>query len=85
MKGGKGVIIAGFTLYIAAVLQASLAYRFSILGARPDFLLVSLAVLGMFSNRSGGMLIGFFAGLMMGAPAVQVGWVDENGQKRIRP
>jgi hypothetical protein len=69
MRSLKGGLTCALTLFIAAVLQQTLAERFSILGARPDFMLTALAVLGMFANRSGGMALGFFDGLLMGAVA----------------
>lgn len=67
MKGMRGIAVCALTLFVAAVLQQSLAYRVSFLGARPEFMLVALAVLGMFNGRPGGMVIGFFDGLIVGA------------------
>ena len=69
MKGLKGGAICALTLLVAAVLQQSLAYRLSVFGARPDFMLIALAVLGMFTNRPGGIALGFFDGLIVGAVA----------------
>ncbi|HLK14818.1 MAG TPA: hypothetical protein VKT78_08435 [Fimbriimonadaceae bacterium] len=61
-----GVVFA-VTLFVCAVLQQALAYRLAIFGARPDFMLVALSALGVFANRAGGMALGFFDGLIIGA------------------
>lgn len=67
MKGTKGALISAVVLLVATTLQQALAYRLAILGARPDFMLIALSALGMFANRPGGMTLGFFDGLLMGA------------------
>lgn len=67
MKGAKGVIVAVITLWLGAGLQQALANRLGILGATPDFLLVFLACLCLYTNRVGGAVLGFFAGLAAGA------------------
>lgn len=67
MKGPKGVFVAAILLWIAAGAQQALAHRLNLFGAAPDFLLISVSCLCLFANRIGGALIGFFAGLSMGA------------------
>ena len=67
MNGAKGVAVCAGTLFVAAVLQQSLAYRLTVLGGAPDFMLIALAVLGMFASRPGGMVLGFADGLVAGA------------------
>jgi rod shape-determining protein MreD len=69
MKGARGVAIAALTIFVAAILQQSLGFRASFFGARPDFMLVALSVLGIGSNRAGGILLGFSDGLVMGGLA----------------
>ncbi|MHB8635700.1 MAG: hypothetical protein ACYC96_04420 [Fimbriimonadaceae bacterium] len=67
MNGLKGGAVCAGILFVAAVLQQALAFRLAVFGARPDFMLVALAVLGMFASRSGGMVLGFVDGLVVGA------------------
>ena len=69
MKGWKGLLIAAFCIWVAAALQESVAWKLAIFGARPEFLLVVLATLCMFTNRLGGTLLGFFTGFAFGAIA----------------
>jgi rod shape-determining protein MreD len=54
-------------LWIAVILQQSIAVRLSIFGARPDFLLLFIVPLSLLTSRPGGTLLGFFAGLLQGA------------------
>ena len=67
MTGLKGVAVCAVTLFLAAVLQQALAYRMSVFGGAPDFMLIALAALGMFANRPGGIVLGFSDGLLVGA------------------
>jgi rod shape-determining protein MreD len=67
MKGFRGVVIAGIAIWIATILQQALAHRLNFWGAGPDFLLITLACLSLYSSRIGGAVIGFFCGLAMGA------------------
>lgn len=66
MKGGRGFIVALVALWLGAVLQQSLG-RYGILNARPDYILVMLSCICLYSSRSGGALAGFAAGLLSGA------------------
>jgi hypothetical protein len=100
MKGLKGGAVCAVTLFVAAVLQQALAYRLSLLGAEPNFMLVALAVLGMFANRTGGMTLGFADGLIVGAlsganlqhyvasrtvTGLMLGWTSNNELPRSTP
>ena len=67
MRGWRGVGISAATLWLSAALQQSMAHRLTILGFQPDFMLVSLACLSMFYDRSGGSTIGFLTGALYGA------------------
>lgn len=69
MKTTRGVFLAGICLWFAGGCQGALAPRMSLGGAMPDFLLVTIAVFGLFCNRRGGLLLGFWAGLIHGAMA----------------
>lgn len=66
MKGLSGVFVALVSLGIAAILQRGLSPHLSFGGVAPDFLLLVIATLGLFSNRSSGALLGFGAGLLQG-------------------
>ncbi len=67
MKGWRGFAIIAMTLWLCAALQQAMAHRLVFLGSEPDFLLLALACLSMFCDRSGGALIGFFSGVIYGA------------------
>lgn len=54
-------------LWIAVVLQQSMASRVAIFGVRPDFLILFLAPISLMTSRMGGATLGFFAGLLEGA------------------
>jgi len=54
-------------LWIAIVLQQSVAVKLAIFGARPDFLLLFVVPLSLMTSRAGGATLGFFAGLLHGA------------------
>lgn len=53
--------------WLGGALQQSVAPRLSLLGARPDFLLIALSVLSLFGPRATGAWLGFGAGLVHGA------------------
>ncbi len=67
MKGWKGIVVVAITLWISAALQQSMVNRLSLFGMEPDFLLISLACLAMFYDRSGACIIGFLTGALYGA------------------
>lgn len=69
MKGGKGIVVAVFCLWMAGGCQQSVAPHIRILGASPDFLLISLSCLCLMGNRKAGVTLGFAAGLLQGALA----------------
>lgn len=58
------VAVAGI---IAAILQQALAPRISLLGARPDFLVLTLSLITMNVGRVPSLFCGFFFGLLQGA------------------
>ena len=67
MKGTRGLIVAVIAIWLAASFQAALSPRITIVGISPDFCLIVLACLSLFTNRVGGAVIGFFLGLVTGA------------------
>ncbi len=69
MKGARDVILSGICIWVAAVLQQALSHRLALFGAEPDFLLIVMSCLCLYASRTGGALIGFFAGLASGAIA----------------
>lgn len=62
----KVAIAAIVGLWLAAGLQAT-AVRFSVFGASPDFVLILVTCLGLFTSRAGAAGIGFLGGLLQGA------------------
>jgi rod shape-determining protein MreD len=68
MKGGRRIVVAIIALWAAACFQ-EIAPRLAILGATPDFLLVTMVVLSLHTSRRGGAVLGFFAGFLQGALA----------------
>ncbi|GEM_PF-1387340 len=56
-------IVLGFAIFVAAVLQLSLASSFRLGGAQPDFLLIVTILGAMFCDANSGAALGFFAGL----------------------
>lgn len=60
------ILAALLGVYLAAVLQHSLAPRMAILGAQPDFFLVFVCGFAPYSRPSGGILLGGLAGLFQG-------------------
>jgi rod shape-determining protein MreD len=55
-------------MWVAACFQA-ISPKLSVVGARPDFLLVAMVVLSLHSRRIGGAFLGFAAGFITGALA----------------
>jgi rod shape-determining protein MreD len=65
----KGVLVAAVLVWISAALNMGVSAKISIFGGNPDFLLITLAVLGLFTHRSGGAVLGFFCGFVYGSLA----------------
>lgn len=65
MRGIGGVFVAALCIWLAAIFQQAFG-RCGILGASPDFILVAMSCLCLFTGRAGGAVIGFFAGLAAG-------------------
>ncbi|GMV87644.1 MAG: hypothetical protein AMXMBFR81_05750 [Chthonomonas sp.] len=61
--------IALVVLWGGAALQQGASERLAILGCAPDFLLAAVAPLALAYGRSGGAVVGFFAGLLHGGLA----------------
>lgn len=61
---GLWVVIA---LWIGAIVERSLSPNITVLGARPDFLLLVSIVTSLGLSRSGAALTGFAAGVIQGA------------------
>ena len=69
MKGAGAAAGAVFLLWIAAILNLSVATRLSVLGGTPDFPLVVLACLSLRFSRRGSTVLGFGSGLVTGVLA----------------
>ncbi|MBX3118368.1 MAG: hypothetical protein KF784_04830 [Fimbriimonadaceae bacterium] len=70
MNPAKYIVTAAVTLWVCAAMQQALAARLGIFGASPDFLLVALTALCLFSPKPiGGAYLGFVAGALNGAIA----------------
>jgi hypothetical protein len=69
VNGWRGILVATVLLWFGAVLQGSVAPQIRIGNAYPDFLLVFLSLMCLFTTTSGATILGFFTGLMTGAPA----------------
>jgi rod shape-determining protein MreD len=69
VKGIKGVLIAAVLIWLAAGLNMGVAGKIAILGGNPDFLLITMGTLGLFSSRLGGAWLGFFCGFVYGSLA----------------
>jgi len=69
MNSVRFVIVAAIAIWLAAACQQALSPRMAILGARPDFFLIVLTPLALWSSRRMGTLLGFICGLVQGAIA----------------
>lgn len=69
MSARRFAIVAAVSIWIAAALQQTISYRISIGNARPDFFLIVLAPLALWTNRKGGTILGFCCGVVHGAIA----------------
>jgi hypothetical protein len=69
VRGIKGLLVAVLLVWLSAGLNMGVSAKVSVFGANPDFLLITLAVLGLFAHRSGAALLGFFCGFVYGSLA----------------
>lgn len=69
MTGAVGSLTSIAMMWIATVLQTSLADKAAVWGARPDFVLAFLAPMALLSRPSGGAVLGGLGGLAQGAMA----------------
>jgi len=69
MNGVKGWTIAILLLWVAGACQQAVAFRISAGGVGPDFPLIVVVCVGLFSARRNGAVLGFLAGLIHGAIA----------------
>jgi rod shape-determining protein MreD len=69
MKGVGGLLTGLVLLWLAGVLQLALAPRMQVANGSPDFLLVVLACLGVYSNRRTATVLGFGSGFFQGVLA----------------
>ncbi len=69
MKQAKSILVTVICLWMAGGCQQSLAPHMAIYRAWPDFLLVNVACLSLFTTRAGGTLLGFAGGVIHGALA----------------
>jgi hypothetical protein len=60
------VAICAVALYLAAASQQALS-RWTFLGGAPDYMILALSVLCLFTSRSGGAALGFFDGWLYAA------------------
>lgn len=67
MRHSSGIATSIIAIYIAVALQASVAPRIAILGVVPDFGLMIVAVLSLFTSRPVATVSGFFTGAFEGA------------------
>ncbi|MBI5708582.1 MAG: hypothetical protein HZC36_16475 [Armatimonadetes bacterium] len=68
MRPGATLLLVA-VLWVATGLQFALAYRLSVFGVQPDFMVVAIAAAGPHLTRPGATWFGFFAGLCQGAVA----------------
>ncbi len=69
MRMSRYPFVAIICLWMAGGCQQTLAPKMAIFNAVPDFLIVSVACLGLLSARYAASLVGFFAGLIHGCLA----------------
>lgn len=96
MRGWRGGLICGATLYVSAAAQQGLG-QWTLLGGRIDFLVCALSVLALFTSRTGGAAVGFAAGWLYGSldganmwqyvatrtvVAFLISWLAEAGMER---
>lgn len=58
-------------LYVAVVLQTTLAPAIEILGVRPDFTILLVVLVALYEGAAGGALCGFVAGLFVDVSSAQ--------------
>jgi rod shape-determining protein MreD len=69
MKGVKGWVVAILLLWIAGAAQEAIAFQISFGGISPDFPLIVVICVGLFSDKRSGAVLGFLAGVIHGAIA----------------
>ena len=69
MSSSRFAIGTVIVIWLAAACQQVLARRMAIAGCRPDFFLIVLTPLALWSSRKTGTILGFFCGLIQGATA----------------
>ncbi|HRI43841.1 MAG TPA: hypothetical protein PLL78_14805 [Fimbriimonadaceae bacterium] len=69
MRGLPGLLVTLALVWLAAVLQQSMAQRLAVFGCEPNFLLAVMAPMALVSRPAVGGWIGFAAGLTQGALA----------------
>ena len=69
MRSARFAVVAAIAIWLAAACQQALSPRMSIFGARPDFFLIVLTPLALWSPRRIGTLLGFVCGFVQGATA----------------
>lgn len=65
----KSALWIAAVLILVAAAQPTLAPRMAVFGARPDLMIVAVAILSMTRNSDSAAVIGFFAGLLTGGVA----------------
>jgi rod shape-determining protein MreD len=69
MRGVKGWVIAIVLLWFAGAAQSAVAFQISAGGISPDFPLIVVVTVGLFTDRRSGSILGFLAGVIHGAIA----------------
>src|SRR4051794_35989238 len=69
MRATRFVSVAALAIWLAAACQQALSLRMAIATIRPDFFLVILTPLALWSPRKTGTLVGFACGFVEGAIA----------------
>lgn len=59
--------VSAVFIWICGGLQQGAAYKLSIFGAQPDYLLILACLLGMLSDTRSALILGFAAGIVEGA------------------
>ena len=67
MNNSRVAIAAVLLIWLGASLFQGLAFRFSIFGAQPDFLLVFACLFGLFVDARAALIIGFAIGFVQSA------------------
>ena len=94
MSRTRKLVSLAIAVWVAAVLQRSVAPHLAVLGGRPDFFLILLCTSSLMLSRLGGGVLGFFSGAVYSAIAMAnlqhyvisravtgfaTGWSNESG------